>query len=562
METVLRLAPLLTISVLILPVGAGVLGTLAPAFGWLPELGGERLTLDPFRKLLDWLGFWDALRLSLVTGVVSTIIALVLCIWLVAAWHDTRLFRFITRSLSPLLSVPHAAAAFGLAFMIAPSGWIFRAFSPWATGWERPPDLLIVQDPLGLTLILGLVVKELPFLLLMTLAALPQTDARMAVAAQTMGYGKTIAWIKTVLPQLYPQIRLPVLAVLAYGMSVVDMAVILGPTRPASLGVQVVNWISDPDLALRFVASAAASVLLGAILVTLFLWSVAEKLVALGGRKWCAQGARLQHPDMALRVSALGLTLSFIALVAFGMLGLLLWSFAGLWRFPDMLPGSYRITTWMREGAALSHTALDTALIAGFSVVISVTIVILCLEAETRLKLRMTPRSRLILFLPLLVPQVGFMPGLQTLALQLGMDGGVVPVMLTHVLFVLPYVFLSLSDPWRSLDPRYETAAFCLGADANHTLWRVRLPLLLRPVLIASAVGFAVSVGQYLPTLLIGGGRVETLTTEAVALSSGGNRRIIGVYAWSQMLLPFVAFALALLIPVFVYRKRRGMAVA
>ena len=41
-------------------------------------------------------------------------------------------------------------------------------------------------------------------------------------------------------------------------------------------------------------------------------------------------------------------------------------------------------------------------------------------------------------------------------------------------------------------------------------------------ILTAAAVGFAVSVGQYLPTLLIGAGRLPTITTEAVALASGG----------------------------------------
>ncbi len=46
--------------------------------------------------------------------------------------------------------------------------------------------------------------------------------------------------------------------------------------------------------------------------------------------------------------------------------------------------------------------------------------------------------------------------------------------------------------------------------------------------LTALAVGFAVSIGQYLPTLLLGWGRVPTITTEAVALSSGGDRRIDG----------------------------------
>ena len=82
---------------------------------------------------------------------------------------------------------------------------------------------------------------------------------------------------------------------------------------------------------------------------------------------------------------------------------------------------------------------------------------------------------------------------------------------------------------------------------------------MLKPALVASAVGFAVSVGQYLPTVLIGAGRWPTITTEAVALASGGNRRIIGVYAFVQMLLPFVGFAMATLIPAFVFRNRSDM---
>ena len=62
-----------------------------------------------------------------------------------------------------------------------------------------------------------------------------------------------------------------------------------------------------------------------------------------------------------------------------------------------------------------------------------------------------------------------------------------------------------------------------------------------------------------LPTLLIGGGRVETLTTEAVALSSGGNRRVIGAYAVLQLVLPAIAFALAIVVPALLWRHRRQM---
>ncbi|SQC94187.1 Inner membrane ABC transporter permease protein ynjC [Cedecea neteri] len=42
----------------------------------------------------------------------------------------------------------------------------------------------------------------------------------------------------------------------------------------------------------------------------------------------------------------------------------------------------------------------------------------------------------------------------------------------------------------------------------------------IRPLLAALAVGFSVSIAQYLPTLYAGAGRFATVTTEAVALSS------------------------------------------
>ena len=47
---------------------AGLLGTLLPAFGYLPVLGGERLSLEPWRQLASAPGLATALRLSLVSG--------------------------------------------------------------------------------------------------------------------------------------------------------------------------------------------------------------------------------------------------------------------------------------------------------------------------------------------------------------------------------------------------------------------------------------------------------------------------------------------------------------
>ena len=75
----------------------------------------------------------------------------------------------------------------------------------------------------------------------------------------------------------------------------------------------------------------------------------------------------------------------------------------------------------------------------------------------------------------------------------------------------------------------------------------------------AAAIGIAVSVAQYLPTLFMGAGRIATLTTEAVTLSSSSDRRVTGVYATLQAGLPFAAYGAAFLIPALLYRNRRGL---
>src|SRR5262249_17406431 len=153
------------------------------------------------------------------------------------------------------------------------SGWIVRLLSPWATGFTRPPDWLIIHDPRGLSLMAGLIAKEVPYLLLMTLAALGQTNAAQTRRiATTLGYRPITGWLKAVFPSFFPQIRLPVFAVLAYGLSVVDVALILGPTTPMPLGPRLVQLFNDPDLNLHFVASAGALLQLALVILCLGGW--------------------------------------------------------------------------------------------------------------------------------------------------------------------------------------------------------------------------------------------------------------------------------------------------
>jgi putative thiamine transport system permease protein len=149
--------------------------------------------------------------------------------------------------------------------------------------------------------------------------------------------------------------------------------------------------------------------------------------------------------------------------------------------------------------------------------------------------------------------------GLNVLFLRIGISGGMLAVIWAQMLFVFPYVMIALSDPWRAMDCQHVRAAAALGAGPWRRLFSVKLPMLIRPLMVAAAIGFSVSVAQYLPTLFMGAGRIATLTTEAVTLASGSDRRVVGVYAVLQAGLPFLAYGAALLVPALVYRNRRGL---
>ncbi|MCC7217938.1 MAG: ABC transporter permease subunit [Burkholderiales bacterium] len=555
----LRAAPALTVGAFLLPIAAGLAGTLLPAFGYLPAIGGDALGLDGFRRLVAYPGFASSVAVTLTTGIATPLLAVAIALALCACAHGRPWQRKLSAWLAPVLATPHSALAIGLAFLLAPSGWIARLLSPWLTGWTLPPDVATVGDPAGIALVLGLLVKEVPYLVLMIVGALNQVPAREhVVVARALGYSRTQAWLKVVLPQVYPQIRLPVYAVIAFSLSVVDVALILGPTNPPTLAVLAVRWFTDADIDFYFQAAAAATLLLAIVIAAIAGWYGLELVVIGAGRRWIAQGAR----DGALAAGARAGAAGFCALsaaAAAALAGMVLWSFAAQWRFPAALPQAWSLANWMRRLDGLAGPALTTLAVGVLATAIALALVIGCLENESRSRHRAGPRALWLLYLPLLVPQVAFLFGAQVLLVRLGFDGALAAVVWAHLVFVLPYLFLSLADPWRSFDPRYARSAASLGASPARVLFAVKLPILLKPVLIACAVAFAVSVGQYLATLFAGNGRVATLTTEAVTLAAGADRRVIGAYAVAQAAFPLLAYVAAVAIPALLYANRRGL---
>lgn len=540
------------------PIAAGLLHSTGAALGHLPAIGAQGPTLAPWVALVGLPGLGTALRLTLVTGLGSTLLSLLVAFGVCAALHGRVPTRRLGRVLVPFLAAPHAAIAIGLAFVLAPSGWIARLLAV-PLGWDRPPDLASVNDPLGLALMLGLMVKEVPFLLLVMLSALTQVPvARLMATGRSLGYGRGAVWVLVIGPQVWPMIRLPVMVVLAYALSVVDMALILGPSTPPTLAVLLTRLFANPDLALLLPASAGGVMQLALVAAACGLLVLAERGLAATARLWLRRGGRAHGADGALRLLAVA-GVTALMLGALAMVALLVWSLAWRWPWPATLPQDWSLRAWAAPSAGWAGPLWHTVQIALAATGLSMALAIAWLETDDRAGRPGARRLEALVFLPLLVPQVSFLFGLNLLFLAFGFGGSAGAVIWAHVLFVFPYVMIALTDPWRALDRRVLRTAAALGAGPWRRLWRVKLPLLLAPLSTAAAVGVAVSVAQYLPTLFMGGGRIATLTTEAVTLSSSSDRRVTAVYASLQAVLPFAAYALAFALPAWRHRNRRDL---
>ncbi|MGB5788801.1 MAG: ABC transporter permease subunit [Pseudoalteromonas nigrifaciens] len=558
---IVKLSPRFLLVLLILPVLGGLISVLLPAFGYAPALDQTTLGLQGFTMLWQTPGLINMAMLSIGTGLISTLLAFIITLMILAAFFNSPWLNRIQRLLSPILVIPHAAAAIAVGFLIAPSGMISRIISPWLSGWELAPNGLFPHDSFGISIILGLTLKELPFLLLMALGVLAQPELGKKLRQQhkvalNLGYCPMTAFFKVILPSLYPLLRLPILAVLAYASASVEMPLILGPNTPPTLAVAIMHWFDDVDLNLRIKASAGALLQLALTGGLLALWLSGEKAIKVLFSDSLTNGVR-EYGGFYWQKLTVILTALVIGFILLSLIALILWSVAGFWRFPDALPEQFTLLHFNSALMQMSNPLFNTLAIGLVTTVFAITVTLLCLESEQLSDKPISRFTSLIIYLPLLVPSIAFLFGLVWIQQWVNNQAAFFNVVFTHLLFVLPYVFLSLASSYRRLDSRFARVAASLGAAPSKVFFKVKLPQLFAPILIAAALGLAISFGQYLPTLLAGGGRIATITTEAVTLANGASRRTSAVYAIMQMALPLIGFILAWVLPKYFFKSAR-----
>ena len=482
---------------------------------------------------------FPALALSLTTGSASMILSTLLAFLIVAGLHRVTALQ---TWMGGFLAVPHLAFAVGFSFLIMPSGLLARVVGVFGD-WAAPPQWITTQDPLGLSLIAALVLKEVPFVAWLIVDLMARRDVSQMLEAQSrighsLGHGAASLWLRVFIPQILPRMRWPLLIVWIYGASVVDMAIAIGPTQPPPLAVIIWSDLNNADGAINARGSA------GAVFLTLVLAALAvlfvglTKLLKPAFRNFLVSGPSAEAVPVR---SARGLLMAIAAVYSIVIMLLAIMSFGSLWPFPDLWPSQFHVMAWEHLWDA-PEPLFNSLTLALAAMITALFLAILWFEAVSARFDRYLLAAAVV---ALALPSLLIAEGQYLVFLKSGLNGTWWGVYLAHLSPVFAYVFIVLAGPYRAFDPRYRSLSLGLNT-SNWRFWTaIKLPIMKPALTAAAAVGIGVSIAQFVSTQLIASGRLSTLNLEAVTLSSGGNRQLLAMYSLLLMIIPFCAFLAA-----------------
>jgi putative spermidine/putrescine transport system permease protein len=233
------------------------------------------------------------------------------------------------------------------------------------------------------------------------------------------------------------------------------------------------------------------------------------------------------------------LLISFIFYIIFPIITNLILSFSNVWQWPSILPSELTIKHYaavFNQGHLLK-AIFNTSLI-GFTVIIfNYFLAIPSAYALSRLNSKYKPIIITSIILPVIVPPILVLLNLYNHFLVWELTDHYLGVIIAHMIPSLPYMFIMLYLSFEKVDADYERIILSLGVSPIKGFFTVILPQVKEGIILGGIMTLLISISQYLSTLLIGGGRILTLTLLLTPYIQGGNARVGAAYGIILILL-------------------------
>ena len=158
-------------------------------------------------------------------------------------------------------------------------------------------------------------------------------------------------------------------------------------------------------------------------------------------------------------------------------------------------------------GLALANSLI----VAVLAVLVSSVMGTMAAVGLTRLHFKGKGAYRGLLLLPIIIPEIAMAVAALILFIFIGVPLGLATVVVSHIVFCVAYVTLTVMGRMEGLDPRLEEATQDLGASPVMAFFRVTLPLLAPGIVAGALLAFVLSLDDFVITQFTAGVGSTTL---------------------------------------------------
>lgn len=236
-----------------------------------------------------------------------------------------------------------------------------------------------------------------------------------------------------------------------------------------------------------------------------------------------------------------------LVLMYLPILVVVLYSFNGnTSRFPTEFTGFSLVhyKALLKDTKGLVAAFKTSLILALCSCGISMVIGTLGAVGMVRRKFRGQGMIETLSLLPIMVPEIILGMAFLAVFTAVGFRFGMLTLILSHVTFCTPYIFIIVKGRLVGMDPSLTEASRDLGATSAQTFWHVTLPLILPGVLSGVMLAFAMSLDDFVISFFATGATMTTLPLKIYASVKTGVS--LQVNALCTLVLAFVAVAMVI----------------
>ena len=164
-----------------------------------------------------------------------------------------------------------------------------------------------------------------------------------------------------------------------------------------------------------------------------------------------------------------------------------------------------------RDTSGLLDALWQSLQLALYSCLISAVLGTLGAVGMARRRFRLAGALEGLALLPAMTPEIIMAMGFLAIFTAVGLPFGMLTLVLAHVTFCVPYIYIVVKGRLAGMDPDLPNAARDLGASPARAFLTVTLPLILPGVLSGTLLAFAMSMDDFVISFFVTGPGTTTL---------------------------------------------------